>query len=288
LAAIASLRLIKQKKFRSLRAADKVILALAGTGLLCMTYGRFVEPNWLSVSHAEITSPKIPAGQRPIRVAHFSDLHSEASPRLEPKLVAAAAAERPDLIVFTGDSLNYPKALEVLRDCMRALAQIAPTFAVRGNWDTRNSSHLDLFGGTGARELNGDAVRLEIHGTPIWIAGLAFDNTAALKDTLARIPPEELSLFLYHMPDLMPEAVAEHVDLYCAGHTHGGQVALPLYGAMITLSKFGKRYESGLYHEANTWLYVNRGIGMEGGLAPRVRFWARPELTVIDIRPATP
>ena len=63
-------------------------------------------------------------------------------------------------------------------------------------------------------------------------------------------------------------------------------MALPLYGALLTLSKFGKRYEAGLYREGATTLYVNRGIGMEGGPAPRVRFWARPEVTVIEIAPA--
>lgn len=60
-------------------------------------------------------------------------------------------------------------------------------------------------------------------------------------------------------------------------------MALPFYGALVTLSKFGKRYEAGLYHEGDTWLYVNRGIGMEGGPAPRVRFCARPELTILEI-----
>ena len=94
------------------------------------------------------------------------------------------------------------------------------------------------------------------------------------------IPMTDFSVLLYHSPDRMPEAVAEGADLYCAGHTHGGQVALPLYGAMLTLSKFGKRYEAGLYHEDRTWLYVNRGIGMAGGFLPRVRFWCRPELTI--------
>jgi uncharacterized protein len=74
--------------------------------------------------------------------------------------------------------------------------------------------------------------------------------------------------------------------LYCTGHTHGGQVALPWYGALVTFARFGKRYEAGLYHEGDTWMYVNRGIGMTGGWPPRVRFGSRPELTVIDIRPA--
>jgi uncharacterized protein len=282
-AAVVVLRLVRMRTLSSISALDRVILLVAATGILCIAYGFLIEPNWLSTSYVEIRSSKIPAGRRPIRILHFSDLHSESRPRLEPALVKAAAAEHPDLIVFTGDSINSPSGLPVLRECIEALAKIAPTFVVRGNWDSGN---IDLFGKTGARELNGDAVRMEIAGTPLWIAGLAFNNASSVRPTVRPIPPEEFSVFLYHLPDLMPEVVAENIDFYCAGHTHGGQVALPLYGAMITLSKFGKRYEAGLYHEGNTWLYVNRGIGMEGGAAPRVRFWSRPELTVIDIRPA--
>jgi len=75
------------------------------------------------------------------------------------------------------------------------------------------------------------------------------------------------------------------VDVYLCGHTHGGQIALPFYGALTTLSKHGKKYEAGLYHEGNTRLYVNRGIGLEGGKAPPMRFFARPEITVFEIGP---
>jgi uncharacterized protein len=92
-----------------------------------------------------------------------------------------------------------------------------------------------------------------------------------------------LNLFMYHYPDEIENVAGHRVDLYCAGHTHGGQIALPWYGALVTLSKFDKKYESGLYRVSDTFLYVNRGIGMEGGQAPRVRFCARPEVTVIDI-----
>ena len=74
-----------------------------------------------------------------------------------------------------------------------------------------------------------------------------------------------------------------NIDLYLAGHTHGGQVALPFYGALVTLAATGKKYESGLHQLGNTYIYTNRGIGMEGGRAPRVRFCARPEVTVFDI-----
>ena len=87
-------------------------------------------------------------------------------------------------------------------------------------------------------------------------------------------PPEfpkkvgAFTILLYHMPDLMPEAEAQGIDLYLAGHTHGGQWRLPGYGALITSSIFGKRYEMGHYTEGGTQLYVSRGLGMEGLFSP--------------------
>ena len=97
------------------------------------------------------------------------------------------------------------------------------------------------------------------------------------------MPSDAVHIFAHHYPDEIYEAAKHGVDLYLAGHTHGGQVALPLYGALVTLSRYGKRFEAGLYHVGETALYVSRGIGMEGGTAPRVRFWARPEIAVIDL-----
>lgn len=60
---------------------------------------------------------------------------------------------------------------------------------------------------------------------------------------------------------------------------------IPGYGAVITLSRYGKRYEAGLFSEGGTYLYVNRGLGLEGGWMPRVRLFCRPEVTVIDLMP---
>ena len=75
----------------------------------------------------------------------------------------------------------------------------------------------------------------------------------------------------------------QRVDLFLCGHTHGGQVRLPFWGAVITLSKYHKRFESGLYDFEGVPMYVNRGVGCEGGSAPRVRFLCRPEVAVIDL-----
>lgn len=267
---------------------SRVVLGLAGLGILCGAYGYFVEPYWPSVTHLQVSSAKLAAGAGPIRVVLISDLHSDGKPRLEPRLPGIIAAENPDLILFAGDTVNSSEGLSVFKECMAGLAELAPTFAVRGNWDAAFWRGLDLFGGTGARELDGQSVVLEIRGATVSINGLPVGREAQIDEALARTPSAAFTLFLYHYPDEV-DAVASHgIDLYCAGHTHGGQVSMPWYGALITLSRFDKKYEAGRYRKDNTILYVNRGIGMEGGRAPRVRFCARPEVTVIDIVSATP
>jgi uncharacterized protein len=265
---------------------QRLILLLAALGTACVAYGFLVEPYWLEVTHVRITSSRLRAGSRPIRIVHISDIHSDPKLRLEGRLPEVIAREQPDLILFTGDSINAPEGLPVFRSCLTKIGVIAPTFAVRGNWDSWFWSGLDLFGRTGARELRSEAVRVDVRGTPLWVAGVPVESEAEIARVLDTIPPGALSVFLHHYPDEIMQVSKWPVDLYCAGHIHGGQIALPFYGALVTLSRFGKRFEAGLYRVGETWLYVNRGIGMEGGSAPRVRFCARPEVTVIEIHPA--
>lgn len=263
----------------------RVILSLAALGFLCILYGRFVEPFWLSVRAVEVKSFKLPPGTQPIRLVHISDIHSDRTARLEDRLPSAIAALKPDLIAFTGDSLNSAEGLPVFRKCIAEISTIAPTFVVKGNWDAWFWYNQDLFGGTGANELKEGPARVEIRGTPVWLAGVPVGREKVIDEVLQGVTPGELSIFLYHYPDEVERAAVQGVDLYLAGHTHGGQIAVPFYGALVTLSKFGKKYEAGTYRIGNTTLNVNRGIGMEGGPAPRVRFYARPEITVIDIVP---
>lgn len=284
--ALRRLGLITLSTTRAAIWSRRAILGLAGSGLLCIAYGLLVEPYWPEVTHVAIASPKLPPGSRPIRIVHLSDIHSDPAPRLEGRLPGLVLEQRPDLIVFTGDALNDPAGLPIFRGLMTGLARRAPTFAVRGNWDVWYWSDLDLFGGTGVREIDAEAVRVDVRGTPIWIAGVPVDSEARIGEALASVPRGDLSVFLHHYPDEIERVSAIGPDLYCAGHIHGGQIALPFYGALITLSRYGKRFEAGLYRVGPTHLYVNRGIGMEGGRMPRVRFCARPEITVIEVRPA--
>lgn len=268
------------------RVARRVAFVFAVLGTLCILYGRFIEPYWLEVTHVVIESEKLPPGSGPVRLVHISDLHCDPAPRLEERLAVVAAELKPDAILYTGDSVNSPAGLPVFRQCVKSLARVAPSFGVRGNWDTRTWRNLDLFSGTGFRELVGESVVLDLRGVKLWIGGAAVDDTDGEARALLGIPPDRFSIFLHHFPDKVVESAWAGVDLHLAGHTHGGQIALPFYGALMTLSKFGKRFESGLGRYESTWIHVNRGVGMEGGAVPRVRFCARPELTLIELRPA--
>lgn len=264
----------------------RIVFGLAILGVGCFAYGHFVEPYWPAMTRVRIETHKFPQGARPVRIVHISDIHSDPKPRLEERLPQLIAEQKPDLIVFTGDCVNSRGGVPVFKKCLSNLALLAPTFVVQGNWDSPSFSSRDLFAGTGARELDGGAVKVEVSGTDLWVAGVAFGDEVKIPQALDQVPKGAFTVFLHHSPDWIEEIARPRVDLCCAGHTHGGQVALPFYGALITLSKYGKRFENGLYRVGETWLYVNRGIGMEGHGAPRLRFCARPEITVIEIVPA--
>lgn len=135
----------------------RIAFTLAAIGIVCFAYGYFVEPYWPEVTRVQIATAKLPSLARPIRIAHISDLHSDPTPRLESRLPDLIAAEKPDIIVFTGDAINSPEGLPVFKECLRLIAAIAPTFVVRGNWDTSFHRRLDLFSDTGAEELRSSA-----------------------------------------------------------------------------------------------------------------------------------
>lgn len=268
----------------------KSVLALATAGVVCGLYGYFVEPRWVEVTTTRVPTARLPSGHRGVRIVHLSDIHSVAAPLLEDRLPDIVRGLRPDIVVFTGDASSTPEGVGVFRDCLARVAKIAPTFAVTGNHDVWFFPELRRFAGTGATELDATSASVEVAGVSVHLVGAGFEATlSGIGPALRTLPADGPAVVLYHCPypDIVPRERAARVDLICAGHTHGGQVALPFYGALLTFSKYGKQYERGLYRtDEGPWMYVNRGIGMGGFHAPRVRFCSRPEVALIELVPA--
>lgn len=240
-------------------------------GIICFLYGYFIEPYWIEINTINIYTEKLK--NTTLKVVHISDLHCDKKIRNENKLPDIINPLKPDIIVFTGDTLNTPKALDTFKDVMKKIKAKIGKYAVRGNFDDWFWKKLDLFSNTGFKVLDKDKVKLVKDNETFYISG----------EVLEDIPKNNYSILLYHYPDLIEDLKKFNVDLYLTGHTHGGQVALPFYGAFITLSEHGKKYESGKYVVGDTILYINRGIGLEPAL--KVRFFARPEITVFNIMP---
>jgi uncharacterized protein len=263
----------------------KIILSLLSLSImLCLAYGFFVEPYKLVIHNVEIRTSKLNHSR--IRLVQLSDLHSDESIRLETRLTECIPSLHPDVIVFTGDAVNSPAGLNNYRSLLKSLAGVAPVYVAKGDWDFSFNPPLEYFKGTGTHELFATPVRIEKDGESIWLAGVPVNSLSLVKETLGKIPAGAFTTFAYHepYPDVLP--LDASVDLLLCGHTHGGQVVLPGIGALITRSKYGGQYVSGMYPIGDMQMYVNRGVGMEGHL-PRVRFLCPPEVAVFDIVPAS-
>jgi predicted MPP superfamily phosphohydrolase len=261
---------------------DIVLHILALAGILCLLYGHFVEPYRIEVNTMTIPTAQIrDAG---FRIVQISDLHCDAGPGNEERAVDIINDLKPDIVVVTGDCLNRASAGPRLQAMLRRLDAPLGKFAVKGNLEISRWSGIDILHDTGFRWLDRDTVAVEKGGETIAVSGLSFDPPHAWPDLLkGSVGEDRFDVFLFHTPDLIEDIRGLGVDLYLCGHTHGGQVALPGYGALVTFSKFGKKYESGKYEVDGTILYVNRGLGMEPRPAPQVRLCSRPEIAVFDI-----
>jgi predicted MPP superfamily phosphohydrolase len=250
-------------------------------GLACYLYSYFVEPYWLQASRLIIHTDKLKNTN--LRIIHITDLHCDTKMRNERRLSSLINSLKPDIVVFTGDTINSQEALPLFKSFMKSI-QCPIKYAVLGNVDEWYWRGLDLFSGTGFQVLNKDCVRLTKNKEKFSICGLNYSRPDRLNQALSGSIPSDFRILLYHTPDLIGPAAQSGIDLYLCGHTHGGQVRLPFYGAIVTFSGYGKKYESGKYRLGNTIIYVNRGVGMEKH-APRIRFLCRPEFLVIDVKP---
>ncbi|MHC4899766.1 MAG: metallophosphoesterase, partial [Planctomycetota bacterium] len=207
---------------------------------------------------------------------------------------------RPDLILLAGDYLQVPTArqfqeqqprLRALLNGMRHQPRLG-ILAVTGDVDYCGDAAMAL-SGTNVRCLNDEAVELG-HGSRLQVIGLtlASSRRPPAPETWQQIRGfEGFTILLGHAPDYARTLIRDGCDLplLCvAGHTHGGQVVVPGFGPVLTLSRVPRKYASGFHQIGNGWLLVSRGVGHECGPAPRIRLCCRPELVVVDLQPADP
>jgi predicted MPP superfamily phosphohydrolase len=199
------------------------------------------------------------------------------------------------VILFSGDFINLsylqdPRAWEVARGVLRQLEAPLGVFAVSGSpaVDLPDVVAQVLVGLPHVRWLRDEMVTLEHQGQSFDLVGLhcthqPFVDGPRLLTLLGEDARKNFTILLYHTPDLAPEAADAGIDLQLSGHTHGGQVRLPFYGALYTASLYGKQYEMGRRTEGGLTLYVTRGVGLEGKGAPRVRVLCPPEIVLWEI-----
>ncbi len=229
---------------------------------------RFAEPSWLRVTQFELYP------QPTNRFVHFSDLHYKGDVEYARKVTETINALAPEFVCFTGDLVEEarfaPAALDFIRQIKR------PVYGCPGNWDYGSRADFNLyrqaFAATGGAWLEDRNIVLEKPG--LELIGMGLQGVHALRGAQAA-----RRILLIHYPLQADQLDGRRYDLILAGHSHGGQVRLPFYGAPILPSGVG-RYQQGRYDSLGGPLYVNAGVGTY--MFP-VRFNCRPELTVVGI-----
>jgi uncharacterized protein len=276
------------------RRRPRVALAVAATAVLAgaglLGWAVVVEPGRLVVRETRVRSARWP---RPdLRIAVLTDLHvgsfRNGLDRLD-EVVARTNAERPDLVVILGDLVIHDVILgrfvppEATAARLAGLRAPYGVMAVLGNhdWWLGGKRVRDDLERAGIRVLENEATPIDEGARRFWVAGLAdlWTRPVSIPRALARVPADEPVLLLTHNPDVFP-GVPPRVALTLAGHTHGGQVALPILGRPVVPSRYGQRYAYGLVVEDGRALFVSPGIGTS--LLP-VRFRVRPEISMVTL-----
>ena len=236
----------------------------------------------------EVELADLPPAFDGYRVAQLSDVHlGSYTPKARvDDWVVRLNAMRADLIAVTGDLVTSGDAF--LDDIAASLGNLdAPdgVFACMGNHDYFCDAERLVAGlrEGGIQVLRNEGVHITREGQRLYVAGIEdrWTRRSDLAKTLADRSPGEATLLLAHDPDHFPDAVAAGVSLQLSGHTHGGQMALPVRNGRYNLARLMTRFTHGLYTKGRTHLYVSRGAGTTG---PPVRLFAPAELTVLTLR----
>lgn len=252
---------------------------LSAVGLFSALDGFVLEPVFI-----EVTTHKVRmAVQRPIRIAHLTDLHTKGLGFRENHLVSLLQEQSPDLIVVTGDTVSGDGSHEEVLPLLRQLKAPLGVYATLGNWEywnkRRQQSMMQVYQDAGVHLLINKSVDI---GGNLWLVG--FDDFLAgapeHENALKPVNHEAAVIGLLHSPEDF-DSLDDRIPLVLAGHTHGGQVRLPGLSP-FWLPPGSGRFVQGWYERGGAKMYVSRGIGNS---LIEVRFWCRPELVIIDILP---
>ncbi|MFY9913959.1 MAG: metallophosphoesterase [Nocardioidaceae bacterium] len=286
-------------------------LALAGAGTLAYSAG--YEVRAFRLREAEV--PCLPTGADPLRVLHLSDIHLTPSQLRKQEWLGSLAALEPDLVVNTGDNLSHPGAVDPVVQALGALLDIPGVHVFGSNdyWGPVLKNPLRYFLPNGGKkkfhgpplpwrdlrtalgrggwvDLTNTTASLEVNGLRIAFAGvddphLGYDDLEAVAGPADA--SADLRLGVTHAPYLrvLDAFTANGYDMILAGHTHGGQLRLPGYGALVTNCDIDPRRSRGLHdHRAGgrrAWLHVSAGLGTSP-YAP-YRFCCFPEATLLTL-----
>lgn len=293
------------------RTAIRLLGATAVAGAATLAYASLVERNMFTLRRFDV--PVLPAEAEPLRILHVSDLHMTPGQRRKQDWVAALAGTDPDLVVVTGDNMAHPDAIDGVVRALQPLLGLPGAF-VFGSNDYRGPVFKNPFGyfdrdreyrqgtelpyeelraqftGAGWVDLNNARATIKAGGRTVDAVGV--DDPHIGRDDYASVagpaaPDAAVRIGLTHSPEpeILTRMAADGYDLLLAGHTHGGQVCVPGYGALVTNCGLDRRMAKGLHPwpTSSAWLHVSAGLGTHP-TAP-VRFACPPEASLLTLIP---
>jgi predicted MPP superfamily phosphohydrolase len=259
------------------------------TGIaLVGSYPLSIERYIITVNHYAIPVPHLPREFEGLCIIHLTDLHYGPLMPLGilDKVIHKTNELTKDIVVCTGDYVRGDKAAERIDGIWSLLARLrAPegVYTVLGNHDHWASTGQSLrwLNQSGHRNLRHRAVPLSRNGKTLWIGGAGdlWEDHKSLDQILQDVPHDACRIVLAHNPDTADTDYTSRVDLMISGHTHGGQIKLPVIGTPVLPVK-NKAYTSGFIRSQKTNVFISRGIGWA---ALPVRFNCFPEIAILHI-----
>lgn len=222
-----------------------------------------------------------------IRMVQISDLHLSRYSSYFKNVIRQVALLKPDVIVLTGDYLEEERNIRGVLNFLAELSAPYGIYAVQGNWEywsrLEGENLRRHFSGAGVNLLINERADLHIRGQILSIYGLDYPSSADyLKKLQKEINPGSYNVLLSHVPAFSHEYLSQHINLILSGHTHGGQIRLPLLPPFY-LPRYSGRFVAGYYQvsQHKIPLYVSRGVGTS--VLP-LRFLCRPEISMFELK----